>query len=210
MSEQVDRRIEVRFWFDAMCPYAWVTSRWLVEVAQQRPLTITWDVMCLGVLNEGRDLDPGDQAWFDRTWLPSRVLLAARKAHGAEVMLPLYEAIGERVHPGRQGRDDDAMLEVLAKSLAEVGLPAELIDAARDTSFDDLVRESTAAAVDLVGTDVGTPTIGVADWGIYGPILTRIPRGEQALAIWDATVALGPHSEFYELKRTRTERPSFD
>ena len=210
MSPQSERPLDVRFWFDPMCPYAWVTSRWLLEVAEYRPLNITWDVMCLGVINEGKEFEPDSQAWFDRTWFASRVIVAAANAHGHEVVSPLYEAIGERLHPGKQGRDDDDMIVVIEEVLAEQGLPAELVDVARETSVDDLVRASTAEAVALVGDSVGTPAMGVADWGIYGPILTRIPRGEDAVAMWDAVLTLGPRDGFWELKRTMNERPQFD
>jgi len=201
----------VTFWFDPLCPFAWVTSRWMLEVEQVRPVSSTWHIMSLAVINGGKeDIDEKYRAWIERAWYPVRVVAAAEKEHGANVVLPLYTAIGTRVHPGGRGKDDAELLEVLAEALAEVGLPAELIDAATDDSYDEAVRASTEDAMGRVGKDVGTPVIAVDDWAIFGPVLTRIPRGEDAGAVWDALNVLAPRADFWELKRTRTESPQFD
>jgi hypothetical protein len=138
------------------------------------------------------------------------VVAAAQQTAGRGVVLPLYEAIGVRMHPGKRGRDDADLRLVLAEALDEIGLPESLVEFADSDKYDDVVRASTNEGWDLVGHDVGTPVLGIADWGIYGPILTRVPRGEDALAVWDATLLLGPRDEFWELKRTRTERAQFD
>jgi len=192
-------------WFDPTCPWAWMTSRWLGEVARVRGLEVEWQVMSLSVLNEGRDLAPAYRARMDRSWGPVRVVTAARLAHGSGVVKPLYDAIGTRVHPG--GRRADA--EVLAESLAEVGLPADLLTAADTSEHDDALRASHARAMALVGDDVGTPVIAIDGVGYFGPVVTPAPTGDVALRLWDGLVALTGVPGFYELKRTRTDDPMF-
>jgi len=211
MTAATDVRIPVNFWFDPLCPYAWVTSRWMIEVMTVRPVDVAWHIMSLAVINEDKaDQSDKYRAWLERAWYPVRVVVAAEQEAGSGVVLPLYTAIGERVHPGERGRTAEDLLAVLAEALAEVGLPAHLIDAATDASNDEAIRTTTANAMTLVGEDVGTPVLGVADWGIFGPVLTRVPRGDDAGDVWDATLVLGPRDDFWELKRTRTEDPQFD
>lgn len=199
------------FWFDPLCPFAWVTSRWMLEVEQVRPVTTRWHVMSLAVLNEGRDLPADYRAFLDDAWGPVRVITAARLAHGDEVVLPLYTAMGTEVHD-RGNRDRDGLI---GKALAEVGLPAELADAATSTAYDEALRESHHAGMDPVGMDVGTPVIHVpgADGvpvAFFGPVITRILRGEEAARLWDGTLLVAGTPGFFEIKRTRTEDPRFD
>lgn len=193
------------FWFDPLCPFAWITSRWILEVEQVRDISVDWHVMSLAVLNEDKDIP---QAYRDRlanAWGPVRVLLAAEEAEGAGVLLPLYTAIGNRVH--RDGRPLDRV--VLEEALVEAGLPVSLADAMDSADHDEAVRKSHQRAIDLVGDEVGTPTIAFEGTGFFGPVLTRIPRGEEAGRVWDAAVTLAAYPHFFELKRTRTGELDF-
>jgi protein-disulfide isomerase-like protein with CxxC motif len=195
----------VTFWFDPICPWAWMASRWLDEVATLRGFPVEWKVMSLAVLNEGRDLSPFYQDLMARAWAPVRVITAARLAHGREVVKPLYDAIGAHLHPG--GRQD--WPAVLEEALAAVGLPASLLDAADDASNDDELGREHREGMDLVGTEVGTPVIRVGDVAFFGPVLSPAPTGEEALRLWDGVVAVASYDGFFELKRTRTREPLF-
>jgi len=194
------------FWFDPLCPFAWVTSRWMLEVEKVRPVTVKWHVMSLAVLNEGRDLPAHYRSLMDRAWGPVRVIVAAREQHGDEYVKPLYDAMGTLIHPG--GEKDLAV--VIRKALAEVGLPGELARYADSDEYDPQLRASHADGIDRVGQEVGTPVVAVNGTAFFGPVITRIPRGEDAGRLWDGTVMVAGFPSFFELKRTRTESPVFD
>lgn len=189
-------------WFDQLCPYCWLTSRWLIEVAKVRPIDIQWHVMSLAILNEA-DVPEDERADYpqNKLWWMPRVAIAAAKQHGADVLGPLYTAMGNRVHG--HGRSDYEA--VISESLAECGLPAELAEAATSTGYDEDLRVSHHAGVDLVGRGVGTPIIHINGVAFFGPVITRVPTGEEAGVLWDATVTLAGYPYFYELKRERTE-----
>ena len=203
---QTGKRTAVRMWFDPMCPWAWMTSRWLMEVEKVRDIEVSWQVMSLSVLNEKRELPEGYRDLMDRAWGPVRVVIAARAQHGDTVVKPLYDAMGTRIHPG-QMKDLD---QVIAESLEEVGLPAALAKAAGQKKWDAELRRSHKAGISLVGEDVGTPVIAFGDTAFFGPVVTPAPKGEAAGRLWDGSVLVAGTPGFYELKRSRTQGPIFD
>lgn len=204
MTETTTNRAD--FWFDPLCPFAWITSRWIGEVEAVRDIRTAWHVMSLSVLNEGRDLDPGYREAMDKGWGPVRVITAAREQHGGQVVKPLYDAMGAQIHLG--GETDFGI--VISKALAECGLPAGLADAAGTDVWDTRLKASHEEGISLVGQDVGTPVVAFNGTAFFGPVLTRVPRGEQAGQLWDATVALASYPHFFEIKRSRSEQPQFD
>lgn len=201
-----EQRTQAEFWFDPLCPWAWMTSRWMGEVEEQRPVDVTWSVMSLSVLNEGRDLPPDYREMMDRGWGPVRVVTAAGELHGAEVLKPLYDAIGTAIHPGGVEDYDEA----IRIGLEEAGLPSELADFAHSEEYDAQLRASTKRALDLVGDDVGTPVVAVEGTAFFGPVVSPAPKGEAAGRLWDGCVLVAGTPGFYEIKRSRTVGPQFD
>jgi hypothetical protein len=197
----------VDFWFDPLCPWAWITSRWLLEVEQVRPVQPRWHVMSLAVLNENKeDMPENYQEMMAKAWGPVRVCIAAEQRLGPESLGPLYTALGTRFHHEKAERDR-ATVEA---ALAEAGLPADLIEAMDSTDYDEALRASHRDGMDRVGYEVGTPVIAVGDLAIFGPVISPIPRGEAAARLWDGVMLIAGTDGFFELKRSRTRDPIFD
>ncbi|TQK70115.1 DsbA family protein [Nocardioides sp. SLBN-35] len=194
------------FWFDPLCPFAWISSRWILEVEQVRDIEVRWHVMSLAYLNQDRDIPDDYREMLAPAWGPVRVLIAAQEQYGDKVLRPLYDAFGQRIHlEGRKLHEQpDGGLALIAEVLDEVGLDAGLVEAATDASYDAKVAASHHEGMDAVGDDVGTPTIHIDGAAFFGPVLSRIPRGDDAGRLWDGCVAVASFPYFYELKRTRT------
>ncbi|GAA2597080.1 DsbA family protein [Streptomyces tubercidicus] len=204
------------FWFDPLCPWAWMTSRWMLEVEKVRPVEVRWHVMSLAVLNENKldelpeeyaeNMRPGGKAWG-----PVRVVIAAQQLHGDEAVGRLYTALGTRFHNEGLGANQES----IAAALEDAGLPADLIEYADKDTYDKELRASHKEGIDLVGQEVGTPVIAVPgsdgdQIAFFGPVVTPAPKGEEAAKLWDGTLMVASIPGFYEIKRTRTQGPIFD
>ncbi|MEV5337466.1 DsbA family protein [Streptomyces sp. NPDC052676] len=209
----MSQKTPVDFWFDPLCPWAWMTSRWVLEVEKVRDIEVRWHVMSLAVLNEDK-LDEVDEEYRElmRTtaWGPVRVAIAAREEHGAHVLGDLYTALGTRIHNEGMGAEKEAV----AAALRDTGLPESLLDHWDDTPYEEQLRASHKEGIEKVGQEVGTPIIAVpgADGeqiAFFGPVVTPTPKGEEAARLWDGTLAVASVPGFYEIKRTRTKGPDF-
>ncbi|MEE4022654.1 DsbA family protein [Gordonia sp. PKS22-38] len=203
-SEQ--QRDRVDFWFDPLCPWCWITSRWILEAEQVRPIDVNFHLMSLAVLNENKDIPDEYREKLAQAWRPVRVIAAAVAQKGDEILAPIYTAMGTRIHNKGIGDLD----QVIAETLDELGLDPALASATDTDEFDEWIRTSHHEGMDKVGDDVGTPTIHVNGVAFFGPVLSRIPRGETAGTVWDGAVALASYPHFFELKRSRDEAPQFD
>ncbi len=199
MTQRVD------MWFDAACPWAWMTSRWLLEVEKVRDVEVHFHVMSLWVLNDGRDLTADYRRSIDRSLAPARVAIAVQREY-PEKLRDYYTAIGTLVHPGGRHLSD----ETVADALAEAGLPAALIEAGHTDAADDELRRSHHDGMDPVGDDVGTPVIHLNGMALFGPVISPAPKGEQAGDLFDGFAKLTAYPGFFEAKRTRTVEPIFD
>ncbi|MEU0715627.1 disulfide bond formation protein DsbA [Streptomyces lavendulocolor] len=210
MTTQRQDLTKVPFWFDPLCPWAWVTSRWLLEVEKVRPVRADWRIMSLAYLNleqrEGKGLSDDYRVLMETAWGSVRVCAAAAEHAGKGVLGPLYTAIGTRLHNQRRREDPT----VITEALAETDLPVSLASAAASTEFDQLIKDSHNEAFDEVGLDVGTPVLRVAGTALFGPVLRQAPRGEPAGQLWDGLLMVAATDGFYELKRSRDSKPSFD
>lgn len=200
MTQKVD------FWFDPSCPWAWMTSRWMLEVEKVRDVHTEFHVMSLAVLNEGRELPENYRRMMDSAWAGVRVALGVERAHGQEALREFYTALGTRFHPGGEERTR----ETIEGALADVGLPVSLAELGETDEHDDALRESHHAGMDPVGDEVGTPVIHVNGKALFGPVISPAPRGEEAGSLFDGFVKVTAYDGFFELKRSRTVGPIFD
>jgi 2-hydroxychromene-2-carboxylate isomerase len=201
-----DNSAQLDFWFDPLCPWAWIASRWVLEVEKLRPVRARWHVMSLAVLNEGKEVPEKYRKFQAQAWGPVRVCIAAEQKFGPDVLLPLYTALGTWFH---QDKTEPSRV-VIEAALNEVGLPVDLAAAMDDPSYDDALRASHHDGMDRVGYDVGTPVISVNGVSFFGPVVSPIPRGEAAAKLWDGVLAVAGTDGFFELKRSRTREPIFD
>lgn len=200
MTQQVD------FWFDPACPWAWMTSRWMLEVEKVRDVHTTFHVMSLAVLNEGRDLPAKYREAMDRAWAGVRVALGVERDYGSEKLREFYTAIGTRFHPGKEPQAK----ETIQAALADVGLPVGLAEFGDTDAHDTELRASHHRGMDPVGDEVGTPVLHVNGMALFGPVMSPAPRGEAAGDLFDGFVKVTAYPGFFELKRTRTVDPIFD
>jgi hypothetical protein len=193
------------FWFDPACPFAWITSRWILEVEQVRDISVTWHIMSLAYLNQDKEISDEYREFLKTAWQPVRVLMAAENKYGKEALLPLYTAMGTRIHLEKQDKDR-TMIEA---ALVDAGLDVGLADAMDDSSYDEAIAKSHHLGMDQVGNEVGTPTIAFEGSAFFGPVLTKAPRGEEAGVLWDASVVIAGYPHFHELKRSRDKDLDF-
>jgi len=205
MAEQ--KPTVVDFWFDPLCPWAWIASRWMLEVEKVRPVEVRWHVMSLALLNEGKpDLPENYKELMAKAIGPVRVCIAAEQKLGPGVLGGLYTALGTRLHHDKAPKERST----IEAALTEVGLPAELADAMDSSDYDEALRASHHDGMDRVGYEVGTPVISIGGVAIFGPVLSPIPRGEAAAKLWDGVLLVMGTDGFFELKRSRTRDPIFD
>ncbi|GAB2818453.1 DsbA family protein [Actinoallomurus bryophytorum] len=202
----VAERTPVDFWFDPRCPWAWITSRWILEVEKLRPIEVRWHVMSLSVLNEGRDLSEHYQKSMAEAWGPVRVCIAAQEKYGTQVLGSLYTELGTRFH----NEQVPLSREAVEDALEAAGLDRALADAADTDQYDTALRASHKDGMDRVGYEVGTPVISVEGASFFGPVISPIPRGEAAAKLWDGVRLVAGTDGFFELKRSRTRKPIFD
>ncbi|WP_017934788.1 DsbA family protein [Nocardioides sp. Iso805N] len=196
---------EAEFWFDPMCPFAWITSRWILEVEKVRDVKVTWRIMSLAYLNQDKDIPDSYRELLADAWQPVRVCMAVNEKFGQEKLAELYTALGTRRHVEKK----DFTREVIQDALASVDLPVELADAMDDTSYDEAIKASHHLGMDQVGNEVGTPTIAMNGSAFFGPVIAKAPKGEEAGKLWDGFQLVTAYPYVYELKRARTHDLDF-
>ena len=198
MAERVD------FWFDPICPFAYATSLWIREVEKVRDIEVHWNVMSLGVLNEEKNPAPAEDEEVLARWISARTSTAVAET-APEKVGDFYAAIGHEIHINENRDFEDAS----RRALAQIGLDESVVEQAKTDTFDEAMRKSHEAGITQVGQDVGTPIVAFAGTAFFGPVITRVPTGEEAGKLFDASVALAEYPYFFELKRSRSERPVF-
>lgn len=196
---------EAEFWFDPMCPFAWITSRWILEVEKVRDVRVTWRIMSLAYLNQDKDISDDYREFLKTGWQPVRVCMAVEERFGQEKLAEIYTALGTRRHVEQK----DLTREVIEDALASVGLPTELADAMDDASYDEAIKKSHHLGMDQVGNEVGTPTIAMNGSAFFGPVIAKAPKGEEAGRLWDGFQLVTAYPYVYELKRARTHDLDF-
>jgi hypothetical protein len=194
------------FWFDPLCPWAWMTSRWILEVEKVRDIEVEWNLFSLAYLNRDKDVSDEYKSKLARSWHCTRVIAAAQKESGASITLPLYSAISSRIHLKKMEVGET----LFGEALVEVGLSPELSTAMNDESFDAAIIESHERGIKMVGNDVGTPIISIGDVAFFGPVISPAPKGEEAGKLWDGVVGVASYTGFFEIKRSRNVGPIFD
>lgn len=203
-------KTRVDFWFDPICPWCWMTSRWIKEVQTQRDIEVTWHPFSLSVLNEGRDLPSGYRKHMDQGWGPARLATAVAENYGQEQLDALYTALGEAIHHQQINKGDKDFAQAIEVALAQAGLPADLAQVAQSQDYDQAMRASTAAGLEAAGgDDIGVPLMSINGVTFFGPVMSPAPTGEEALKVFDGALALASYPGFFELKRPRTVGPIF-
>ena len=204
MSEE---RQQVDFWFDPLCPWAWMASRWMLEVEKVRPVHTVFHVMSLSVLNEGRDLDPGYLDHMKRGWIGVRAAIGVEQQYGTEALRDFYTALGTRYHPMGETVGDP---EVVKAALRECGFDETIADRAQTDEYDEALRLSHHQGMDPVGSDVGTPVLHINGKALFGPVISPAPTGEAAGGLFDGVSKVTAADGFFELKRSRDREPIFN
>lgn len=205
MTNPANEHAQVDIWVDPVCPFAWLTSRWLLEVEKVRPVKVVVHLMSLAVLNENKDIPADYREMLATAWAPVRVALAVEQQYGSEKLAEFYTAIGTRIHVQKEDRKD-----AIVGALADLGLPAELIELGDSDANDVALRESHHQGMDPVGDEVGTPVVRINGKSLFGPVITRAPKGEAAGRLFDGFSLVTEFDYFYELKRSRDTDLVFD
>ncbi|GAA3118098.1 DsbA family protein [Planomonospora alba] len=200
----------VDLWFDPFCPFAWMTSRWLLEVEKVRPIEPRWHIMSLYVLNEDKDVPEEYREMTAKALGPARVVTAVQEEHGSETVGRLYTELGVRLHNQGAVKRLDTLRETVEEALEAAGLDRSFADAMDSGEYDAALRASHADGIDRVGQEVGTPVIAVGDVAFFGPVISPAPKGEEAGRLWDGVRLVAGFDGFFELKRSRTRPPIFD
>ena len=197
---------DAEFWFDPLCPWAWMTSRWILEVEKVRDINVKWNLFSLAYLNRDKDVPAEYKARLERSWFCTRVIAAAQKSKGESITLPLYTAISSRIHLKKM----DVYENLFREALEEVGLSPDLATSMNDSNYDAAIIESHERGISLVGNDVGTPIISFGGAAFFGPVISPAPKGEAAGKLWDGVVGVASYPGFFEIKRSRNVGPIFD
>ena len=207
---------DVEYFWDPACPWSWLTSRWMVNVIAEQPMRVEWRLISLRMINEhkdyGQDFPEGHERVHQRGLELLRVAAAVRAEAGEAAVLPLYSALGTRIHVEKDPQFFDGRAGIEAV-LADLGHPAQLAGAATSTEFDGLIRADSEEALERCGGNIGTPVISFLPPdgpSFFGPVISRAPRGQEAVDLWNAVCTLGTNEHFSELKRSTRGRPQFD